>query len=157
MTIKLLGGCLVVLSGALVCLFSARLEKKRLAFLDAWITLLVHIRTQIDCYLMTLDAILATAPQSLLSEGQQSGEAPSLERFLAYSAPYLDAEALRLLDAFVKEVGGSYREEQLRRCEYYLASLRALRGEIASALPAKTKVTRALCLCLSVGTAILLW
>ena len=125
--------------------------------MDAWIELLLHVRTQIDCYLMKMDDVLSTAPKSILTDRKEGDESITLEKLLEDSRPDLDAEALRLLESFAKEVGGSYREEQIRRCDYHLAALRSVRERIGGELPAKRKVAQALCLFFFAGCAILLW
>ena len=124
---------------------------------DAWIDLILHIRSQIDCYLMPLDEILACTDREILTGCMCHAPHPDLSTLLEASSPYITQESKRLLNAFVKEIGGSYREEQLRRCDYYVNSLRHIRQKIAEELPAKTKVCITLSLCLSVSAVILLW
>ena len=80
-----------------------------------------------------------------------------LDALLHASRGCLCGEAARLLTGFVREIGGSYREEQVRRCDYYLTALRAVREQQKEELPARVRVCVAVCLCAALGIAILLW
>lgn len=157
MSVKLIGGLFLVGSGILTSLLAARQERRKLALLEGWISLLIHIRTQIDCYLATLGDILSALPRDLLSACLCEDKVSSPEELLEKSAPLLDKETYTLLSEFVREVGGCYREEQLRRCDHYISALEAIRQRRKAELPARVKLTRTLCICLPLGMAILLW
>ncbi len=154
---KLLGAALILLCGGIASLTASRKEKTKLSVLDAWLELLLHMRGQIDCYLTPQDDLLHGASVQTLRACMGKGYGDTPRSLLARSAPYLDAESHRLLSAFIEELGSCYREEQLRRCDYYLQALRATRQKVAAELPARVKLCSALCICASVGTAILLW
>lgn len=155
---KILGSVMVLCSGAGAAFFSVRYEGARLRTLDAWIDLILFIRGQIDCYLMPLDEILRKA-DTALPEGSPFGHAgaQSLDALLHQSKIYLSTDTHRLLSSFVREIGSSYREDQLKQCDYYIQALRSQRQEVASQLPSRIKLSATLCLCLALGTAILLW
>jgi hypothetical protein len=155
--IKTLGMGLVLSAGSLAAYSATHFEKRKLSVIDAWIDLILHIRAQIDCYLMPLDEILAGTDEEILKSCMCRTPHPDLFNLLEASSPYLIPQAKRLIAAFVKEIGGSYREEQLRRCDYYVNALRMLRQKIADDLPAKTKVCITFSLCLAIGVIILLW
>ena len=155
--IKLLGVGLILSAGSFAAYSTSRFEKRKLSVVDAWIDLILHIRSQIDCYLMPLDEILACTDRETLTGCMCRTPHPELSMLLESSSPYFTQEAKRLLTAFVKEIGGSYREEQLRRCDYYVNALRHIRQKIAEELPSKTKVSITLSLCLAVSAVILLW
>ena len=156
MTIKLLGALLILGSGGCAALLSVRHQHSKIYVLEAWIDLIRHIRGQIDCYLTPLEDILACADLRRL-HACIGGTSRDLRELLQDSLPLLDGEGRRLLSGFVSEVGGSYREEQVKRCEHYLGELQIQRNDLAAELPAKSKVSVALCVCFSVGAAILLW
>lgn len=155
--LKMLGGAMVVAAGGLAAYTLARYERRRLVVLDAWIDLIFHIRGQIDCYLMPLDEILACADAGILRGCMCHTPHPDLSALLRSASPYLDKESARLLSAFVREIGGSYREEQLRRCDFYINSLRVIRERLSQELPARIKLRISLCICASLAAAILLW
>ena len=145
---KLLGAVLILTVGMIGAWGSVRYEKRRVQTLDGWIDLIRFIRSRIDCYLTPLDEILtAYAPNRDADLGML------LER----SSLYLDEEAKRVISGFEKEIGAGYREEQLRICDFCVEELRHLRKSCAEKAPTRTKLSVTLCVCLSLGTAILLW
>lgn len=148
-TFKLIGA-LVVLSVGGVCAFcSVRYERRRPRVLDGWIDMIQHIRSQIDCYLTPIPEIIADVlPSHLPSD---------LFALLDACRLYLDGDTLRVLERFARDLGGSYREEQLRHCDFCLAELRRKREKLSSELPLRQRLSVTLCACVSIGTAILLW
>ncbi|MBQ7347378.1 MAG: hypothetical protein IJW55_05425 [Clostridia bacterium] len=153
--LKLLGGFLILFAGGSAAIAAVRREKKKLAVLDAWIELLSYIRGQIDLYLMPMEQILSGADKALFDI--LGSQAKTLTACLEASLPHLDNESRRLLTSWIKESGSTYREEELKRCDFYLASLRRRREKLAAEQPSRLKLAVALHLCLSLGTAILLW
>ena len=155
--IKILGVSLILSVGGIAALCAVRYEKKRLNVIDGWIDLILYIRSQIDCYLTPIDEILQSNDRPFPDDKTEDGARTDLPAILGASCVYLDGDAKRLLERFVGEIGSSYREDQLKRCDYCVGSLRTQRERIASALPSRTRLSAALCLCISIGTAILLW
>ena len=155
--IKLFGSILILSAGGIAAFGSISRERKRLRLLEAWIELLSHIRGQIDLYLMPMETILSLASPNLLRRLGISAPPYSLRVCLERSLPDLDAESRRLLLIWSRECGSSYRDEELKRCDHTLRELRTHRDRLSAALPSRTKLTVALPLCLSLGTAILLW
>lgn len=155
--LKALGASLILLVGAVAARTGAVRERDKLSTLDAWLALLLYLRGQIDCYLMPLDEILRGAdPDLLRAVGARDGT-DTWASLLRASLPRLGKESARLLTALVRELGSSYREEQLRRCDYYLSALGKERDRLAAALPARMKLCTAAGLCTALATAILLW
>ena len=157
MSIKLLGVFLILLSGVSGVAYTARAERKRLAVLDAWIELIRLIRGQIDLFLMPLDEILGTADKRIFSVLGVQGSHVDMQALLASSAPYLEKDCHRHLTTLVRELGGSYREEQLRCCDHCLVQIQAAREELGKHLPARLKTKGAMILCAAMGVALLLW
>ncbi len=157
MLAKLIGSLLIALGGAAVAFAVCRYERRRLQVLDAFISLIFYIKGQVDCYSLPIGSILEGAPRELLSicgRGEGADELPSL---VHSSRLYLDEESYRLLSAFASEFGGAYREEQLRRCEYYIGALDEQRRRIYDEVPVRSKIGSALSICSAVGILILLW
>ena len=153
---RYLGGGIILTVAMGHAFWGTRLEQKRLQILDAWINLISHIRLQIDCYLTPLDRILATADRTLLASiGNESARTP--DELLKASLPYLNSDVARQLSTFLAALGTTYREEELKCCDYHLARLRDRREAMASALPARVKAKVTLTLCIAVGSVILLW
>lgn len=147
--LKILGILAVLFAGGIGAFSTVRYERRRLRVLDRWIDMIRYIRVQIDCYLTPLHEILAK-----FSPGTSDIDLSSL---LDSSRIYLDTDSIRLLESFIREIGGSYREEQLRNCDYCLGELRHKREKVSAELPMRQRLTVTLCACLSIGTAILLW
>ncbi len=147
--LKILGALIILLSGGVGAFSAVRYERRRLRVLDGWIDMIRYIRRQIDCYLTPLSEILeAFVPDHTPTD---------LSVLLDTSLLYLDTDSKRLLEGFIREVGGTYREEQLRHCDDCVAELRRKREKIAADLPMRQRLSVTLCACLSIGTAILLW
>ena len=155
--IKLLGAGLVLSVGVISAFGTVRYEKKRLSVLDGWIDLILYIRSQIDCYLTPLGDILANGDPSLLRACMSEGNETDLEAILRASSIYLDGNAKRTLEGFVREIGSGYREEQVKHCDYCISVLRRERERMSAELPLRVRLYAALFICISLGTAILLW
>ena len=155
--LKLFGSLLLLLAGCFAAQITSRKLQKSLAVTDAWLELIRLIRGQIDCYLLPLEAILASADPALLTRAGAGSYDRSLPALLSKAHPLLSPEVEQLLRSFIRELGTSYRDEQLKRCDYYLTVLQDKRDLIASALPARLRLCRALSLCVAAGSAILLW
>ncbi len=149
-------GMLLFCGLALSFLWVAR-ERRRFGVLVGWAELIDFIRGQIDCFLSPMDEILAAADPALLHACGLRGDKVSLSVLLEASRADLGREAERLLAAFVRECGGGYREEQVKRCDYYIAALRRLCERYEKELPQRLRLGTTLCLCATAGLLILLW
>ncbi len=154
--LKLVGSLLLVLTGLVLAVSVCSFEKKKLSVLDSFIALLLYIKGQIDCYSMPLCDILENGAQktSLVSD---TGNICDFGRILSSSRMYLDDESYRLLLSFYSEFGSVYREEQLRRLDYYINALGERRRAVFEDLPARTRVGSALCICGVLGILIIIW
>ena len=155
-SLKLIGGAMILGVGIAAAILGARREKRKLAILDGWIDLISYIRNQIDLYLTPLDEILQKADAIGLSHPQKENP-PCLSALFHATAWGLGEEEKRLIGGFVNEIGDGYREDQIRKCGYYLENLRALRTSRAAELSPRIRVMLALSICSSMGVAILLW
>lgn len=155
--IKLLGCALILCAGGLTAMSLVTLEKRKLRVLDGWIDLIFYIRSQIDCYLTPIGEILREADEDLLKHCCVNGRCESLDTVLQRSRFYLNEESKRLISSFVREIGSSYREEQVKRCDYYAAALRSVREKQMEGLPSRLRVCVAISLCGACGVAVLLW
>ncbi len=144
-------------TGTLTAFSLSHYERKRLSVLNGWLDLIFYIRTQIDCYLTPIDQIFDQAPSVLLQACMGDRHAKNPAELLRRSKPYLDRESAELLEAFTREIGCCYREEQVKRCDYYLSALRLQRDKQTTELPARLRSRSALCVCCAFGLAILLW
>ena len=155
--LKFLGALLIFAVGIFAAFVSVQYEKKRLSVVDGWIDLILYIKGQIDCYLMPLDDILSGGDRALFEACMSPSNAADLPAILNASQIYLDGDAKHTLESFVREIGSGYREEQLKRCDFFISSLQTQRERIATELPMRVRLCATLCICLSLATAILLW
>ena len=155
--LKILGALLILSVGVFAAFVSVQYEKKRLSVVDGWIDLILYIRGQIDCYLMPLGELLSGSDRALFEACMSPSNAADLPAILGASQIYLDGDAKRTLESFVREIGAGYREEQLKRCDFFVASLRTQRDRIAAELPLRIRLCATLCICIALATAILLW
>lgn len=155
-SLKLIGGGLIIGVGITAALLGIRRERQRLRILESWIDLISDIRNQIDLYLTPLDEILQKTELFALSSSKKATSI-SLQSLFNNTAWGLDEEEKRLIGGFVREIGDGYREDQVQKCDYYLNGLRSLRASRAAELSPRIRVMLALGLCASLGTAILLW
>ena len=177
MIFKLLGTLLLLGAGGYISLALNRFERRRLAVLDGYISLLRYIKGQIECYAMPLPDILARADPGMIAaclgvDPTAFAEAAFAEAALAEAAReeitplpalvresrlYLEPESERLLTALSGELGAGFRAEQVARCDYYLEALVGQRSKLADALPARLRVGSTICMCCAVAATILLW
>lgn len=155
--LKLLGAMMILSVGIVSALISVQYEKRRLTVVDGWIDLILYIRGQIDCYLMPIDDILSGGDRALFEACMSPTNAADLPAILKSSQIYLDGDAKRILESFVRQIGAGYREEQLKRCDFFVSSLRTQRERIATQLPMRVRLCATLCICIALATAILLW
>ena len=154
---KLIGVLLLIGVGAYAALSVSHHEKKQINVLNGWLDLIYHIRTQIDCYLTPIEQIFADLSAPLLHPLAGNGEVKNPTQLFHRTRRYMDSETARLLEGFIREIGAGYREEQIKRCDYYLAQLQSIRDRRRALLPDRLRARSALCLCGAFGLAILLW
>ena len=154
---KIVGSLFLIASGIGVAIGAARYERCRLQVYDGLISLIFHIKGRIDCYAMPVEEILRTMDKGILADCRCPGEITSIEQLLPHVRPYVTPETLRVLQAFGQGLGGGFRDEQIKRCDYYLAALESLRDRHTLQLPARLRARAALCICGAFGLAILLW
>lgn len=152
---KLIGSLLLALTGIVAAVSVCRFEQKKLRVMDGFISLLFYIKGQVDCYNLPLCDILSSRPDGLL--GGDDGGCVELGTLLSHNRIYLGAEPYRLLERFCTEFGSTYRDEQLRRCDYYIDALTEQRRALSLDLPTRSRIGSALCICTAIGLAIILW
>jgi|GEM_PF-584716 len=164
MEYKIVGVCLLLLAGGYMAVHLVRKEKKRLRAVDGYISLLFYIKGQIDCYAKPISDILLGADPELIADCIGKGgkdricvdysEFPAL---VAESGELLEPECKRILHTFSGELGGVYRDEQIRRCDYYIEALTRERERLFEALPARMRINSVLSVSSALMLAVLLW
>lgn len=167
MLYKVIGVLVLLTAGGYVSLGITRIERRRLRVLDGYISLLFYIKGQIGCYAMPMNDILASADPTLLSDclgharrWREDGvvyEVPAFSDMIRESRAYLEPESERLLMAFSSELGHTFREEQVGRCEHYIEALEEERRRLSEVVPLRVRMNGVLCMCCVLGMAVLLW
>ncbi|CDC63840.1 unknown [Clostridium sp. CAG:448] len=154
---KIIGTLFVCGAGIGFTVFAIRFERCKLQILDAYIALIFYIKGQIDSCAMPIGEILRGAGRALAEFPALAVISPDEDPIDKSSVYYLDRESLRLLRSFFSELGSLYREEQLRRCDYYIEALTSQRQKLHEMLPARLRLVCTLVLCTAAGITILLW
>lgn len=153
---KLAGAALLLLCGALGGRMICRDRERDLEVIEGYIALIKYIKNQIDCFNKPLDRILASCPNSILASiGASPGEGGMAE--LLGRSPNPPAAVAELLGGLSLELGGGYRESQLKLCDYYLGRIGAERDRLAAELPRKRRSTMTLCVCGAAALALVMF
>ena len=157
MLIKIIGSLLLAASGVGAALSLCRYCRRRLDTLDGFIALIFYIKGQVECYARPIGEIIASLSPEILRDCNCPTGAGSIEELIGESRIYFDRESLRILTAFSQEFGSVFREEQSKRCDYYLALLGERRARLGERLLPEMRAGSALCICSSLCLLILLW
>jgi hypothetical protein len=155
-------GALLLLFGGVLC-GRALCQKAEtgLGQTEGYVALLKYIRNQIDCYLMPVDRILTGCdPGILLACGLPADtdlrEIKSFSGLLDCCELCVSEETAELLRKFAGELGTSYRDTQLKICDYYIGKLSAERDRLQAELPARRKMIMTICICTFAGVAVIM-
>ena len=157
MALKLIGSLLFGLSGVIMAISYRRFQLRKLRTVDGLISLILYIKGQIECFSRPRSEILSTLPAEVFCACNCPRGAETLEEMVEASRIYLDEEPLRLLTSFAAEFGSTFREEQLRRCDYYISALSEERKRVFSQVESKSRAGSALWICACIGLIILIW
>ena len=157
MIIKIVGCGALALASVIMALSYRRFQWRKLDTIDGFVALIFYIKGQIDCYSRPRSDILSSLPPEIFHACNCPRGATTLEELVDASRVYLDDEPLRLLTTFCSEFGSTFRQEQLRRCDHYIAALGEQRRIVASNVNSKSRAGTALFICAGIGVIILLW
>ena len=157
MAIKLIGCVFICISGVMMALSYRRFQARKLDTVDGFISLIFYVKGQVDCFSRPRSEILSTLPAEIFCACNCPDGAETLDELIDASRAYLDPEALRLISSFISEFGSTFRDEQLRRCDYYISALGEERKRIYTATRANSRAGTALWIFAFVGLVILLW
>lgn len=154
---KLAGAALLIICGGLTGRALCESSEVALCRTEGFISLLKYIRNQIDCYLMPVDKILSGCPADILDS---CGACPGIRSFtelLETCDGKLPPDTAALLEKFAAELGTTYRDTQLKLCDYYINKLTAERDKLQSEAPAHRKMIMTLCICVAAGIALIMF
>ena len=153
---KLIGLALLLCSGVLASMILSRFEQKRYKQAEGFLALLRHIRLQIDCFSLPVSRILATLPTQISEMTAIPRAARDFGELLEGTSLLLPEEMCELLTSFGRDLGGSYREDQLRCCDYYITRFAPHCERMRTELSRRTKLALLLPLALALSLALLL-
>lgn len=153
---KIIGLFFLLGSGVLASVMLVRFEQKRCRQAEGFLALLRHIRLQIDCFSLPVARILATLPPELCATCDIQNNVRDFPTLLTRSTLLLPDDMCELLVAFGNDLGSSYREDQLRLCDYYVTRLTPLCERIRAEQTRRTRLALVLPLALAAALALLL-
>ena len=157
LSVKLIGALFIGISGVIMSISYRRFQLRKLETVDGFISLLFYIKGQIDCFSRPRGEILASLPFEVFCACNCPSGAETLEELVERSRIYLDEETLRLLNSFSSEFGSTFKDEQLRRCDYYISALSEERKRVYATVSARSRAGGALWIFACLGLLILLW
>ncbi len=138
--VKLLGLVALFVSGTVTGVLLTGFERRRYRQAEGFVALVRHIRLQIDCFSLPVERILSTLDEGLRADCALPARAASFPALLQGTRLFLPPEMRDLLIGFSADLGASYREDQLRCCDYYLARLMPHCERIREELPRKMRL-----------------
>ena len=154
---KIVGIVLILCCGVLGGLSFAMFERRRYRQAEGFLSLLRHIRLQIDCFSMPVAQILAACDARILADcGTEATALSDFNALLQGTRLYVPEEMCRLLFDFGTQLGSSYREEQLRCCDYFLERLIPCCDRLRAELPKRERMALILPVAISAMLVLLL-
>lgn len=160
---KIIGSASIFLSAMIFAIQSQQYEKMKIKQAEAFIILIKFIKKQIDCFCLPIYEIISKSDQTVLKncgfkycDINNMPIDSSFEWILNNCWLYIDQEAIELIKKFSSELGKSYREDQLKSCDYYASELMEYKNRLISDLPKKRKIKTALCVCSSLSFILLM-
>ncbi len=150
MLFKIFGTLTLLIITAYLCYEASSLEAKRVRQTEGFLLLLRHIKAQISCFCAPTDDIFSSFENESLSaigflqklkEGDFCSAVHSCRDKI-----YLDEEEINLLTAFGRELGKSYRQEEIEGCGYYIGELESAYAKKREEQPKKSRLYRSLVL-----------
>lgn len=154
---KFVGIALILCCGVLSGLAFVAFERRRCRQAEGFLSLLRYIRSQIDCFSAPVCQILASCDACILTDcGTQASDLPDFDALLHGTRLYVPEEMCRLLSDFGAQLGSSYREEQLRCCDYFLERLIPCCDLLRAELPKRERMALMLPIAISAMLVLLL-
>lgn len=154
---KIAGALVLVLSGFGGAYILNTAATQRATQSEALIAFVRFVRAQIECFAMPASEIILRCDKRLLADcGFSVLEQDRSFEELARGISIADGETREIIESFLRGFGKSYREEQVKECDYYIELLTERRQKIFEELPNKKRVNSALCISSALAAVILL-
>ena len=155
---KIVGVSLLAMGGFLCAGIMNKKIDRTLELTNGWIELIRYIKGQVECFGIPLEKILSECDIKLLrAVGYERAIAPKSFSEILRDDCLPDRETGALILNFTREFGKYYREEQLTRCNYYIAALEEKKRLQTERLPQNKRLNYTLWLsgCLAIGILLL--
>lgn len=158
---KVIGGGSIMVSALIFYFESQSFNKKAMTQLDAYISLIEYIKSQVSCFLSPIDIIIKNCDYKIIQKCTMVNEiniqtAKTVKDIVNYSYFYLDQEIIDTIYKFANDFGSNYRKEQLLYCDAYIEELKKYKCKIYDNYEKDKKVRFVLCMCLSFSMILML-
>jgi len=153
---KVFGALMVGLGGGLICHTLNREAQLSCKRAEAWCSLIGTVKGEIECFSLPISEILKRVDISRFAEcGYTKTSVPESLCELVSKTSFSDKETEKIVRNFCSEFGMGYRDEQIKRCEYYRGLLEERKKVLATDLPTKKRLYSTLCVSGSLALLIL--
>ena len=154
---RAIGIIIVLISGVAGSFLVVSEFEKRLTNTRALCKLLRVCTEQVEYFSCSSHEILANCDALLLREcGYLDKEIPNDFSEFLDRCEILSNESRAIMIEFAKDFGKSYKDEQVKRCKYYLEKMDEHESKLESSLPAQRKLYFAILLAATLTAIILL-
>ena len=154
--LKIFGCALIIISGGVAASSFNKIDKDRISRLEALIEFLTFIRREIDYFCVPVKEIFLRADPRILSACGCNENVYDFNSFLNSLTPTPDEEIISVLTSFSRELGGSYREEQLKNCDLHIATLVKIKDKAYADAKKNKKLYTVLCFSAAAAIVILI-
>ena len=151
--IKAVGAVFIMLSGIVLSSSLCAADEKNINSTEALLSIVKFTKNQIDCFGIPIGEIFKRCDRELLEKCAVYVSPTSFEEFI--SVAELPDEAEKIITAFSSEFGSSYRDGQLKSCDYCIAQLSECLANQKEDYKKNKKLYRAICLSAAIGIIIL--
>lgn len=154
---KIIGALIIIFSSVMISLNLCEKIDASVASVSALRTLFEHTKNMIECYSLPASEILRRFDEKLLLVLGYSKKEPPRDFCLLSESVYLeDSEARELLDAFSRDFGKGYRQDELARCSLYIEKMRAREQKLIKDSLKRKRVIFTVALCTALAVIILI-
>lgn len=156
--VKCLGGGILLTVCFWYCRKKAEYGRSLAVRLDAWITLLTYVRSQISCFGRPLqDILLSASPLLLQSLDIDIESLQPLREYCRSDAGLLSGCGGECLLSLADELGTVWREEQVERLDYYLGEMQRAQKAYNNKLSEQLRLRYVMSVCGTLGVMLLIW
>ena len=151
---KIIGSALVLSVALTLSMIKNRRIDEKISQLSSLCALISFFRLQIDLYCAPIGEIFKRADKDVVLRCRFRKDPLTADAFTDIDT-CLSSDVISLLSSFASELGGSYRDEQLKSCDYHLAKLKERLSRLEKDAPNEKKLNTVLFLSAATGIIIL--